>query len=271
MSYTSWSPPFSYSGGKTKLTPRLLNVFREVFPAERRLLSPFLGAGAFELRWMHAGGGYCHGADVEKPLINFWCHLLENPLTLARVAWKSLPIDEPTWRDWHAEMEAGAFHTVQDAARFYLMRYTKVVHGWDLWRGQLDKWNKPRVHRPYLKRLSLFRCPRLSVESGDFRRFLDKHDGVVYADPPYYSDGGEMERVYANQQETNVFSREDHAELADALTARKGWVLSNSDSRWVRSRYQDYRMVPVQVRYSSRQMHGTKEDMAGELIIISPP
>ena len=268
MTYSTRTPPMSYSGGKSKLVSTLMPLINHHFPTEDRLLSPFLGAGAVELQFMHSREAYCHAADVEQPLVNFWNHMVSDAKAVAKRAFHYLPLSEPQWEAWYADMERTPWHTLDDASRYWLLRQGKVVHAWSLWSGLLERFNNPKKHWPAISKLAQFQAPRLTVECTDFGDFLDKHEGLTYCDPPYHSERGEKERVYANRKETNVFSQEDHEGLADLLCQRTGWILSNADTQWVRKRYAAYPMIPVKVRYSSRQMHESMEAMGEELIII---
>ena len=270
MSYSSWRPPFPYSGGKSQIASEIFRLLNHHFPAETHLLSPFLGAGAVELRFMHAKkDGSCHAADSEQPLINFWHHAQVHAPYIADLAESYLPVTPEEWQSWYHDIRSNAWRDPDTAARDWIMRHTKVVHAWELWKGLLERFNAPKKHGPALSRLRHFKVPRLTVEHADFREFLSAHDGVCYVDPPYYSERGEMERVYADKAETNVFSPADHEDLADILCKRKGWILSNHDCEWVRNRYKDYPQTPMKVRYSSRQMHESMDAVGKELLIVS--
>ena len=269
---TTATPVFSYSGGKRQLSGRIVNMFREYFPSERHLVAPFLGGGAVELRFMVGRDGTCHGADADPHLIMFWQNLIEDAGAVANHA-RSLmvePMDRARWQSWYADMMAGAWHSAEHAAKYFILRYTRVVHAWNIWERRANDFNKPTVHLEAFARLSHFRAPRLTVECSDFRTFLDTQDTLSYLDPPYYSSDRSMERVYEkrNADDDNVFTQQAHEDLADILSARDAWILSYSDHPWVRQRYQDYRILEVQVTYMSRSAQ-QRDKRADELIIVS--
>ena len=269
MSYSSWKPPFSYSGGKSQLASRIINLLGHHFPNESHLLSPFLGGAAVELRWMHLGGS-CLGADVDKHVILLWEHLIRDAGAVADTAYRLMPMEVATWHDWYAELLSSDSQSVELAAKYFLLRYTKVVHAFAPWKKRLIAFNSPKVHWPALARIAQFRAPRLSVEHADFRDFLNNHDGIVYADSPYFSERGEMEAVYEKRGEADsVFTRADHEALADLLCSRSGWIASNHDCDWVRNRYRGYEMHAVSVNYASRSAQ-QKSNRGDELIIVSP-
>ena len=259
----------SYSGGKRKLAPRILPVLSHHFPSETRLISPFLGLGAVELSWMHARVGTCLGADADFRLTNLWQHVRHDAQQVARVAWDLLPIDRPTFEQWRVELSDPGRTEIQDAAKFFILHNCMIVHGENWWEEHALKWNTPEVSRRFISRLAQFRAPRLEVVCQDFRAFLDGNDGPVYADPPYYSERGEMERVYDGGV-TATFQPSDHEDLADILCKRKGWVLSQHNHPWVRDRYAGYQEIEIDMQYGSRNLHRSKKT-AREIIVVCPP
>ena len=269
--YSSWQPPFSYSGGKSQLATRIASLFRKQFPNERHLISPFLGGAAVELRCIHAFKWSCLGADADEHVILLWKWLIEAPREVAECAVQFMPIDVSTWKSWYADMMSSQWHTLAHAAKYFILRYTKVVHAWSVWEKRLIAFNSPKVYLPAFHRLARFRVPRLSVKCSDFRHFLASHDGIAYVDSPYYSDDLSYEKVYEKRgaEEESVFSRADHEALADILCTRSGWIASNAPHDWVRSRYRDYEQVEVNVTYASRSAQ-QKRNRDTELIIISP-
>ena len=269
---SSGQPVFSYSGGKRQLASRIVNLFRKHFPTETRLLSPFIGGAAVELAFMFSRRGFCHAADADEHLIMFWRNLITDARAVANHA-RSLmvePMDRERWQAWYRDMMAGGWHSAEHAAQYFILRYTKVVHAWSVWEKRAEGFNEPRVHKEAFARLSRFRVPRLSVEHADFRSFLLAHDGIAYLDPPYFSDDLSYEKVYEKRAaaDDNVFTRESHEDLAELLSARKGWVLSYSPHEWVRNRYRDYTQLEVEVSYMSRSSQ-QRDNRDTELIIIS--
>ena len=272
MTYSSWQPPFSYSGGKSQLATRIAGMFRKQFPNENHFVSPFLGGAAVELRCMHAWKWTCNGADSDPHVILLWKWLLEEPRHVAECAAQFMPIDVETWKAWYSDMMTSDWHTLAHAAKYFILRYTRVVHAWNCWEDRLINFNQPKVHLAAFQRLSHFRAPRLAVERADFRDFLNENDGICYIDSPYVSDDLSYEKVYEKRQAEadNIFSREDHEALADILCARRtGWIASNSPHDWVRERYRDYQQVEVNVTYASRSAQ-QKRNRDTELLIISP-
>lgn len=249
-------PPFSYSGGKSQIAGRIVNLLRYHFPTELRLHSPFLGGGAVELRHCHARRGSVVAGDADPHVVMCWQALLDDAPAVARqaLAFMEEPMTKARWDAWYAEMLSCDWHSVEDAAKYFIMRYTKVVHAWNWWETRAQNFNKPAVFRAAFTRLSRFRAPRVSVEHADFREFLDNHDGVFYCDPPYYSDDKSYEKVYEKRyaEDDNIFTNAAHEALAERLTSRRGWLLSYSPHDWVKSRYRDYPQLEVAVSYQSR-------------------
>ena len=266
---TSSIPPFSYSGGKRQLASRIVSLCRREFPNEYHLISPFLGAAAAELRFMFARRGSCLGADADRELINLWKHLIVDARAVADTAQSLMPLDRETWYQWYRDMMSSEWHTLEHAAKFYLLRYTRVLHAWNWWAERAENFNQPKTYRAALARVAQFKAPRLTVEHADFRDFLSANSGIVYCDSPYVSDDLSYERVYERRGTDNVFTMEDHAALADLLSKRKGWIASNSNHPWVWKRYQDYHIMEVPISYNSHQAQ-RKRARQTELLILNP-
>ena len=266
---SSTHPPLRYSGSKRALASQIMREYRADFPNEQHLLSPFLGAGAVELRWMHVRRGSCHAADADGALVNFWEHLLHDAKHLAEIARGLPPITHELFYQWKAERRAGNYTTVEHAAQFFVMTYAKIIHALDYWPETAERdWNSRR-RQGFCARLSHFKAPRLTVAHQDYREFLSSNDGVLYIDSPYWSENQRMERIY-DDGIVPCFSKEDHEWLADALSKRTGWIASNHNCEWVRERYRDYRQVEIDIRYESANLRN--DDGPGkEILIICPP
>lgn len=269
MTYTSWRPPFSYSGGKTEMVNHIINRMQHYFPNERHLGSVFLGAGAIELRLMYAFSFTCAGNDADTGLVNFWHHARHNAEEIVSVARSLLPIDRETFEAWVADMRDTAWTTLEEAAKFFIMRHCRIVHNWSWWDAHATRWMEPTVHNRFLSRFAHFKAPRLEVVCQDFRDFLSETDSLLYVDSPYFSERGEMEAVYEGGT-VGTFTKEDHEDLASLLLSRKGWIASNANSPWVRERYADVLQVEINsTKYASRNFH-KGDRTAEELLLISP-
>lgn len=96
-----------------------------------------------------------------------------------------------------------------------------------------------------------------SPKSGDF----------VYLDPPYYSESAAFTKYSAKD-----FDDYDHRNLAlilDRLSA-KGvkWALSNSDTEWVRERYEDYKIIEIS-RSGCMNSDVSKRQTVPELLVLN--
>lgn len=266
---SSHEPPFSYSGAKRQMRPYIMDAFREYFPNEMHLASPFLGAGSVELAWMHEREGTCTASDADRHLVNFWHHARHSASRIADVAETLMPVDRELYEAWIADMRANVWTSLEDAARFFILRHAKIVHSWERWERRAEAFNQPDMHRRFFGRLRHFTAPRVEVVCEDFRDFLSETDSLIYADSPYFSEDKSMESVYDGGV-VPPFTRADHEALADALLSRKGWIASNHNHRWVRDRYQDVHQVTFRsTAYGSRNLHGA-DTTAEELLLISP-
>lgn len=268
---TSSIPPFSYSGGKRQLASRIVSLCRREFPNEYHLISPFLGGAATELRFMFARRGSCLGADSDRNLVMLWQNLLQDAGAVANHAKSLMPITVDIWREWYADMMSSEWHTAEHAAKYFILRYSKVVHAWNPWEARLEAFNAPTIYRPAFARIARLKAPRLSVQCADFREFLSANDGFCYVDSPYVSDDLSYEKVYEQRgaEDDNIFRMEDHSDLADILSQRTGWIASNSPHEWVKERYRDYQQIEVHVSYMSRSSQ-QRDNRDTELLIINP-
>ena len=262
---SSWRPPFSWSGGKSQLASKIVNLFRAHWPNDRSLISPFLGGGAVELRFMHSRRGACVASDADKMLVLMWNALCEGAPPVAEACQSLMPIDRERFDLWLDQIQSADTFDPVLAAKFFILKKTRAIHGWQFWPDKGVDFNQPKVHRAAFALLSRFRVPRLSVTCEDFREFLPAHDGCLYVDSPYFSDDGAMESVYHE----NVFGVAEHEALADLLKARTGWIASNNDCEWVRETYRDYPMIEQVVRYDSRARVGLAGRRSNEVIIVS--
>lgn len=90
------------------------------------------------------------------------------------------------------------------------------------------------------------------------RRYAEKPDTFIYADPPYFNKAGSL---YMNS-----FEASDHAALAKVLNDRAGcrWVLTYDDVPGVPMLYPERRREHISLSYSAR--HVTK---ATEIMVYS--
>lgn len=266
---TSINSPFWYAGSKQKLATPIVNEIRKHFPNETHLLSPFLGAASVELRFQHALRGTCSGADIEEPLINCWVWLQREPRKVVRRCEELMPMCREKWAEFYAEWALPQFPcTLENAARYILLRATRLRQANAFSPMFCDNFNKPTNHRSAFSRLMRFRAPRMEVHCIDFELFLHSMGpGLAYCDPPYV----EAEHVYARHGQTDdmCFTMADHERLADCLLERGQFVLSYGAHPWVRERYAQpgVEIQELRTQYENRRLRG-KDPNVVELLII---
>ena len=284
---TTIRPPFRYIGGKQSLATWIVNLMKKTFPDEQLLVSPFIGGGSVELRWMSATKGHCHAADIEEPLANCWQWLLQEPKSLADHAKELMPVTRERWQRWYQEWQVPHYPpTLENAAKYALMAETKAIKGWsfspgitrEFQIGRRDKRTKGGFmgakQKSCIARLAhwqRFRAPRLSVACADFEKHLREHPtGIIYADPPYFGTESLYQR--RDHEGKRVFQLTDHNRLADMLLDRGGFALSYGDHPWVRERYQQDGVVfherPVRYANKPRGEDRALPEQNVELLIV---
>lgn len=152
---------------------------------------------------------------------------------------------------------------IQRAARFYYLQ--KMAFGG---RVVSPSFGYSAVAPPRLNLLRMeeelsaahLRLARVYVEHLDYAEVIRKYDRegtFFYVDPPYVG----AEKAYGRE----LFSRDDHARLAEALHGIQGsYILSQADHPLIRELYASSRIDPVQVRYSCGR---NKRELAREVLV----
>ena len=236
-----------------------------LFPDEKRLYSPFLGGGAVELRWSAFTGGSVVGADIDRPLMNYWHWIIEDAPAIAQACLEQMPLTKEFWSRYYPQQHKDFYPaTFENAVRYILLRRIKVPQAWGLSFVIMDEFNRPSKHRATFAKLRQFKAPRFQVYPADFQQVFKgaRPDDLFYCDPPFVS----FESVYDWKGKENPPF--DHEGLADCLSRKNQWVLSYGDHEWVRDRYADYPMLELPVKYENRRIAG-RDVKSKELLILS--
>ncbi|KFC08218.1 methyl-directed repair DNA adenine methylase [Trabulsiella guamensis ATCC 49490] len=215
----NWQRPFlKWAGGKYSLLPELY----QIIPAGKRLIEPFVGAGAVFLNSDKHESFLL--ADVNTDLINLWQMLEADPLRVmdfARNLFES-GRTEDGYKSIRANFNAQLMNAPLRAAAFLylnrhcfngLMRYNRD----GFFNVGFGKYKKP--YFPEAEILAFReKSPQCVFMNADFRRTLAlAGDGdVVYCDPPYEPMPG---TAGFTSYSAGGFSWADHISLAESCVA----------------------------------------------------
>lgn len=267
--------PLRYPGGKGCLASVICKLLYKNNANGGAYVEPFAGGAAVGLHLLfHEHVQHIILNDADYRIFAIWKSILTRSNQFVDMIFET-PI---TMEEWTRQREI--FHAPSKHSRikvgfaaFYLNRCNRsgiIMNGGPIGgRGQTGKWKiDARFNRENLAhrvsniaakrdRISLFNLDALDLlkavkSSADFSRVL------VYLDPPYYVQGGNL---YLNH-----FTHEDHASLAryveDELTSP--WVMTYDNVPEIRNLYKFANIHPFSLRYSAFESREGKE------ILITP-
>ncbi len=246
------SSPLRYPGGKTRAVKLLLQY---ISPDIKKVCSPFLGGGSFELT-LASLGIKVYGYDSFSPLINFWQQLLSQPQKLSHQVKSFFPLPH---KDFY-ELQKRYNHIedkLEQAAAFYTLNRSSFS-GTTLSGGMSP--GHQRFTEKGINNLANFKASNFTVACEDFTKSITKHkDAFLYCDPPYMNG----ESLYGVRGGTHKGF--DHVGLSHLLHGRKGWILSYNDCPEVRSLYEGCRIIKPEWVYGM----GNRKT-SSEVLIFSP-
>jgi DNA adenine methylase len=257
-----------WAGNKTAIMPEL----KKHLPAGPRLVEPFAGSCAVMM-----ATDYPHYlvADINADLINLYKKAAYHSEGLIQVAWVLFREDNSAEKYYENRLrfnEDTSLTTLERAALFlYLNRHC--------YRGlcrynQSGKFNVPygNYKNPYFPQAEILTFAEKAVRatficaSYDETLAMLQADDVVYCDPPY--DG-----TFSGYH-TAGFSDDDQYDLASILVRRSSEghpiVVSNSDTRLIRSFYRNFTLHRISTKRSIGVAAGEGKT-AGELIAVLKP
>jgi DNA adenine methylase len=125
------------------------------------------------------------------------------------------------------------------------------------------RWNPAELRKRHLACRELLSKHRVSVRWQDFRDTIKsiRKDWFIYADPPYRRVG---QKNYPAE-----FGPDEHEDLSTILLAHPGnWLLSYDDVPWVRERYANCEIIPVENLYTMTSKR--KVPIKGKELLIRP-
>lgn len=231
--------PLRYPGGKARLAPFFAQLIQAQQPVPRQYAEPYAGGSGAALRLLTDGiVDQIHLNDLNAGIAAFWRTITTtdgakdfNDLI------RKTPVSVDQWHEQRATyLAAEADDLTLGFATFYLNRTNRSgildarpIGGLDqAGRWKIDaRYNKPALIER-IKHVAT-RGSRIHVTQKDGLEFLDLmealgDDVLVYADPPYVEQGGNLY--------LHAFNIDDHHRLADhLLSAAYPWLLTYDDQQ----------------------------------------
>lgn len=264
--------PLRYPGGKSQLTPFVVEVLRTNNLFDCTYVEPF--AGGAGIAWTLLLSGYVSEVwinDFDPAIHAFWHAVLNNTDELCdRIEQTPVTIEE-----WHRQRAIQAKSTTSQLdlgySTFFLNRTNRsgILKGGVI--GGLQqtgvyligcRFNKIDLVAK-IRRIAMYRdqvrLTRMDAEQFIKREFkkLSPH-ALVNVDPPYYRRGPEL---YCS-----FYVHQDHAMLADAVRGiKQPWMLTYDDTPEIRLMYEGLPTHSKELTYSAQVKRS-----AVELLVLSP-
>ncbi len=264
--------PLRYPGGKTQLSPFVVDLLRENDLFYGAYVEPF--AGGCGIAWKLLFNGFVSEIyinDIDRSIYSFWaCALRHTDDLCERIA--TTPV---TMEEWHRQK------AIQSASRpklldlgfstFFLNRTNRsgilkggVIGG----KGQKSIYPLDcRYNHEHLiakvRRIGMHR-EQVRLTRLDAKEFILNHvrklplNSLVNVDPPYYRRGPEL---YCS-----FYEHEDHVRLGAAVSKiKQPWMVTYDDHPAIREIYKDFPIVSKPLRYSAQVKR-----VGFELMVLDP-
>ena len=264
--------PLRYPGGKSQLTPLVIDVLRQNKLFYGHYVEPF--AGGAGIAWKLLQNNYVshvHINDLDPAIYAFWHSVLNRTDDLCdRIS--SVRVCMTQWYKQRAIQEK-CRPTLLDLgfSTFFLNRTNRSgiigagVIGGISQDGDYTlscRFNKADLIRK-IQRIGSMR-ERVSLYKRDALAFLTQIlpdfplNALVNLDPPYYTKGPELYR--------NHFTHQDHASLARAVARiRQYWMVTYDDTAETRALYARYPSFTQDLNYAAQVKR-----IGVELLVLDP-
>lgn len=265
--------PLRYPGGKSQLTPLVVEVLRTNDLFYGQYAEPFAGGAGIACTLLLDGYvSRIHINDLDPSIYAFWWSVVHEPEKFCRL----ISVTPVTIEEWHRQraLQGRADIDIVELgfSTFYLNRTNRsgIILGGVI--GGLDqKGDYPidcRFHKVNLtkkvERIALH-ADEINVTNLDALDFLGTFDKrglaaktLINIDPPYYVRGPELYR--------NWFTDEDHKALAKSVgRIRPFWMVTYDSTVETRQLYAKYPSFSNSLRYTAQVKR------AGiELLVVDP-
>ena len=264
--------PLRYPGGKTQLTPLVLDVLRYNGLFYGEYAEPFAGGAGIACSLLLDGYvSRVHINDLDPAIHAFWWSVVHKPERLCQlISRTSVTVAE--WRKQKAVQDESDGDLLElGFATFFLNRTNRsgIING-GLIGGLEQKGNYAidcRFHKVNLikkiERLANY-SEQMSVTNLDGLEFLKGFNRtpavptLINIDPPYYVRGPELYKAW--------FTAKDHTALAKAVAKLKAsWMVTYDSTPETRELYERYPSFTNSLRYTAQ------EKRTGiELLVVDP-
>jgi DNA adenine methylase len=245
------NPYLRYAGGKSLAVGHLLNKLPDDID---KLISPFFGAGSFELALSQECNINVIGYDIFEPLTLFWKYII-NDKEIFTDTLLTLKADKETYEKIRKIVSDKSFNSLDDltkASYFYYNHNNSYGPGFPGWSSSVylnqQKWEN---------KISLLKnneLNNLQVYCDDFVNVIDKCDGFLYLDPPYYLSGKMFKGIYPSRNRPFNHNNFKHQELFEMLNNYKyKWMLSYNDCDEIKSLYKNFNFYFPEWQYTMGQ------------------
>ena len=246
--------PLRYPGGKTRAIKTLEKYVDTYFPNETTLVSPFFGGGSFELHM--ADKGYTiYGNDLFQSLYTFWKTIQGNSSEVSALVRSLMPVNKDRFQELRSAILTSE-NDIQIAAYYYIINRCSFS-GSTFCGGFSSQASTGRLNDSSLKTLESVDLTRLHISNEDCIEFLKQHEGLIYADPPYYISN------YIYGRDGDLHKQFDHELFATEIKKHSKWILSYNDCEYIRNLYSDCRIFEESWSYG---MNSTKK--SSEIVIL---
>lgn len=238
-----------YPGGKT----RAIDILKNFIPNDiKEICSPFFGGGSFEL-YLAKQGIKVHGYDNFEPLVCFWKSVLENKVKLFELVKKYYPCKKKEFYRLQKEI-LNLKDELEIGTIFYVLNRCSFS-GIGLSGGMSP--NHPRFTLSSIERLKSFNV-EFNIKLMSFEKSILKHDCLIYADPPYFTNEG----LYGVKG--NMHKNFNHKLLFEILNMRGNFILSYNYCDEIKELYKDHVFFYPEWKYG---MGNNK--LSREILIVS--
>ncbi|KAA9000795.1 DNA adenine methylase [Stenotrophomonas cyclobalanopsidis] len=264
--------PLRYPGGKTQLTPFVVDLLRANDLFYGSYAEPFAGGCGVALKLLMDGFmSEIYINDIDPAIYSMWNSVINETDELCSLIERT-PITIAEWRRQRAIQDGGGESSLELGFSTLFMNRTNrsgilkagVIGGFDQ-RG--DYLIDCRFHKVNLikkiRRIALY-ADHIHLTQLDAIQFLRKvvkkikGKALVNIDPPYYKKGPELYR--------NFYGHDDHVLLSREI-AKLGhpWMVTYDNAPEIREIYDGYPALRKTLRYSAQVKR-----MGVELLILDP-
>lgn len=251
--------PLRYPGGKTQLTPFVIDLLRSNDLLNGIYVEPF--AGGAGIAWKLLLDNFVSSIwinDIDPAIYSFWASVIRHTDELCELI-ESTPV---TIDEWHKQREVQKCKTSKIVelgfSTFFLNRTNRsgilkagVIGGLEQNGNYLldCRFNKKELLKK-IQRIALYK-ERIKLTKIDAEKFIKveikklPERSLINIDPPYYKQGPGL---YCS-----FYKHEDHENLASAIKQiAQPWMLTYDDVPEIRSLYSDMPSISKSLNYSAQ-------------------